>query len=73
MDSYNDKEIAKNADFTFLPRNSSAELIRYLHVNQKLVFPIGKFPVMRHQCYTSEHSYAAGVVDGMRRFLSYLS
>jgi hydroxymethylpyrimidine pyrophosphatase-like HAD family hydrolase len=66
LDSYNDKEIALNSDFVFLPSNSSPELIKTLRQNNKLVFDLGKFHFINNHCYLSKKSYTSSVLDGLK-------
>jgi len=68
MDSFNDKEIALNSDYSFLPKNASVELINYLRSNTKLVFPLSKFHFLRDYAYVTESSYTKSIIEGLSTF-----
>ena len=68
MDSYNDKEIAKNSYLTYLPKNASDKLISYLRSENKLVFPLNKFHPTGNQVFISEKPFSEGVIEGLTVF-----
>ena len=68
MDSYNDKEVVKYSDYSFLPQNASDSLIQYLRAHTKLIFPVGKFHFFRGIAYLCSEKYTEAVVAGLRFF-----
>ena len=66
VDSYNDKDIAENSLYTFLPANSSNKLLDYLHLKNKLIFPLRKFHLIKKSVYISNESYTRAVIDGLK-------
>ncbi|MCK9328417.1 MAG: HAD hydrolase family protein [Candidatus Cloacimonetes bacterium] len=71
MDSFNDKDIAKNSFLTFLPSNSSEKLISYLRSENKLVFPLSKFHTVKNQVFISTKAFSEGVIDGLSIFKNF--
>ena len=65
LDSCNDSELAEFSDYTFLPKNSSPNLLLYLRKNNKLIFPIKRFHLFKNQCYISDKSSTEAVIEGL--------
>ena len=65
LDSYNDKEMALNSTYTFLPQNTSNKLIEYLQTNNKLVFPLSKFYFLKNFAYILDQPFTQGVSQGL--------
>ena len=66
VDSYNDKEIALNSTYTFLPSNASKDLIKHIRNNNNLVLPLSKFHFIKNTTYITKDSYTSGVIEGLR-------
>lgn len=66
MDSFNDKESVLLSDLSFIPRNASHKLIKYLREKNKLIFPIDKFHLINHHVFISSKSYTMGVIEGLK-------
>ena len=66
VDSYNDKEIARFSTYTFLPKNVSLDLMKYLNSHNKLIFKCNKFHLVKNLVYISEKSYTEAVIDGLQ-------
>lgn len=72
MDSYNDKDIARQSYLTFLPGNASDRLISYLRNENKLIFKFDKFHITKNHVYISEKLSTHAVIDGLKILKNYL-
>jgi len=71
MDGYNDKEVALNSDYSFLPHNCSRQLVNYLRANNRLVWEWEKFHFRKNQAYLVNNSFTEGVIDCLYFIHSY--